>query len=159
MISGNKKLLITSYFLLLTLLVAACGRRGDPILIAPPEETSVKKDSGVDITSVKGIGLKEEDKAVEGEVNVVPLEPPTGLIALYTLRSIVLTWDEVINRNIKGYNVYRSSGDDYSLIGKTVTPAFTDKKVEPNKKYYYRITAVGVSESPISKEIEVLTNQ
>jgi len=58
---------------------------------------------------------------------------------------------------VKIYNIYRSSGGEYALIGKTGIPAFTDKNVERDKKYYYKVSTVAGSEGSLSKEIEVLT--
>ncbi len=142
----NKKLLLISYFLLL-IFIAACGRRGDPIAIAPYKE--VGKDSNTVLVK----GIKPEPTEV---VTILP-NVPTGLIAVYTQKSIVLTWDEIRGQEIKFYNVYRSEGKDFAVIGETVTSAFTDKNIEPSRKYYYRVTAVGEIEGPPSEEIEIVT--
>jgi hypothetical protein len=89
---------------------------------------------------------------------VIPPEAPKGLVGVYTQKSVVLTWDEVKGEDIKFYKVYRSEGDVFALIGESVTPAFTDRDVEPSRRYYYRVTAVAEVEGPPSKEIEILTN-
>lgn len=88
---------------------------------------------------------------------IVPLNAPAGFIALYTQNSVVLTWDEIQEQEVKFYRVYRSEDKDFVAIGETATPAFTDKNIEPSKKYYYRVTAVGKVESLPSKEIEIVT--
>ena len=117
-------------------------------LVVMDKNDRMGKDSN--IVLVKGV-KPETEKVLD-----LP-DVPTGLIAVYTQKSIVLTWDEVQTQEIKFYRVYRSEGKDFFIIGETVTPAFTDKDVKPSKKYYYRVTAVGKTESHPSKGIEILT--
>jgi hypothetical protein len=235
----NKKLLLTSYFLLLTFIVS-CGRRGDPVAIIPYKEVGVVKDlkasirdnniyltwgmpesfpekalkgfvifraevpEGVSVeececyfvslgfiapdkkrtfeyldkeairsrTHIYKLVVMDKDNRIGKYSNVVLVkgikpEPeevvvtspgaPTGLIAVFTRKNIVLTWDETHGQEIKFYRIYRSEGKDFIAIGESVTPAFTDKGIEPSKKYYYRVTAVGETEGDPSKEIEVVT--
>ncbi len=147
--------LLTSHFLLLTLLTA-CGRRGDPVLIKPLDEKAVQqvKDQ---TQKTKPETLPEQKSSEQQTIQVTPPDSPTGLVGVYTQQSIVLTWDEVAGQEIKLYRIYRLKGDGYILAGETVTPAFTDKTVEPNIKYYYKVSAVGVTEGPLSKEIQIIT--
>jgi hypothetical protein len=63
----------------------------------------------------------------------------------------------VTGQDIKYYKIYRSSGDGYTSIGKTDIPVFTDRNIEPNTEYRYRMSVAGESESPLSKEIKVKT--
>lgn len=248
----NKKLLLISCFFLLIFTIAACGRRGDPIAIAPYKEIGFVKDlktfikdaavyltwgmpddkdfpeeaingfiifradiaEGVPVeeckclfrsidfiepdstaSSLSGIISDEtfeylDKKTIKGqsyvykvvikdknnnmgkdsnlvlvrgikhdppEVVITPPEAPTGVIAVYTQKSIVLTWDEMRGKGIKFYKIYRSDGKGFVAIGKTPTSAFTDKNVASSGKYYYRVTAVSDVEGPPSKEIEVAT--
>jgi len=147
-------LLLTAYCLLLP---ASCGRRGDPVLIEPGKEKTVK--------SGKRGGSRHKDQQETSEeltvneqktIEVTTPEAPAGLIGIYTRTSIVITWNEISGNNIK-YKVYRSTGNGYLPLGETVTPAFTDKDVEPHKKYYYKVSAIGLNEGPLSKEIEITT--
>lgn len=255
----NKKLLLTPYFLLFTLAIVACGRRGDPVAIIPykveidsyrevgvvkdlkasrrdgnihlvwgmpegegftekalkgfvifraevPEGTTMEecrcsfrsldfmvpdsKSSGVlgadserifeyidkktaktqtyvykltvmdknssmgkdsNIVVVKAVQPKME------EVTTIPSKAPTGLNAVYTQKSIVITWEEINEQEIKFYRVYRSEGKGFFVVGETVTNAFTDEGIEPSKKYYYKVCAVGEKEGPFSREIEIVT--
>jgi hypothetical protein len=154
----NKRLL---YCLLLTaycfLLTTSCGRRGDPVLIEPRKEKTVEsnKQEGSQ-NSEKHETSTDIRKSEQGSVQVNTPDAPAGLIGLYTRTSIVLTWNEVAGQNIK-YRVYRSTGDGYIPAGETVTPAYTDRNVEPDKKYYYKVSAVGLNEGPLSKEIQIIT--
>lgn len=94
----------------------------------------------------------------ESEKSAAPPPPsPTGLIALYTQESVVLTWNEVRDQEIKLYKVHRSEGDTFAIIGEVTTPAFTDKNVAPSKKYFYMVTAVGDTDGPPSEIIEIVT--
>ena len=93
----------------------------------------------------------------EPEEEIVLPGAPTGLLAVYTQKSIVLTWDELKEQRIKFYRVYRSEGEYFLPIGESATPAFTDRNIGVSKKYYYRITAVADREGPPSQEIEVVT--
>lgn len=153
-------LLLTSCFLLLTSL-SACGRRGDPVAITPPalevagNETIAAKESA---GSGESAAVKKE-KAEIPEITLTAPNAPAGLVALYTGKSIILTWDEIRGQEIRSYNIYRSIGtaDDYELVGDTGMPAFTDKKVERKNRYFYRVTAVGPLESSPSTEINILT--
>ncbi len=145
--------LLSTFCFLLFILLIACGRRGDPVVIIPVEGMATEKvikDEKLPLTEMEDTGVSEGDETL-------PPKPPTGLVAVYTRKSIVLTWDEITNQDIKGYNIYRSTGDGYTFIGMTITPAFTDTNVKPNTSYLYRVTAVGKTEGLPSKEIEVLT--
>lgn len=150
-------LLLTSHFLLLTLL-AACGRRGDPVLVEPRDEGAVQR--GKDQSqkeSEKPETLPDQKSSEQQTIQAATPDTPTGLVGVYTGQSIVLTWDEAAGQDIKSYRIYRSTGDGYIPAGETVTPAFTDKNVGPNMKYYYKVSAVGVTEGLLSKEIQIIT--
>ncbi len=144
--------LLAAYCLLLT---ASCGRRGDPVLVKPRDEKADKKNKDEGLKDGPKQGTSTEQKKSE-QLTVTTPDAPAGLIGLYTRTSIVLTWNEVAGQNIK-YRVYRSTGDGYIPAGETVTPAFTDRDVEPNKNYYYKVGAVGLKEGPLSAEIHIIT--
>lgn len=134
-------------------LVAACGRRGDPVLIIPPDERSLERGAGKDYSDSP---LETGETAAE-ITKTVPLKPPGGLNAIFTQTAIVLSWDEMTGKDIRYYKVYRSSGDGYKSIGKTVTPAFTDKNIKMDTNYHYRVSALGETESPLSEPIKIQT--
>ena len=137
----------------------ACGRRGDPVPVLiyeekaveePVYENSIKADEVNDVPEEK-VETEKED------IRVVIYSPPTDLAAVYTGKSIVIMWKEVQGQHVRYYKVYRSIGKEYELIGDTVIPAFTDKKVKMNTKYYYKVSVVGTSESLQSEEIGIET--
>ncbi len=90
--------------------------------------------------------------------DMTPPGRPTGLTVIPGVGRIFLTWNENKEKDLAGYNVYRSvkSGRGYvritdKLIGRTT---YSDVTVKPGVEYYYTITAVDLSgnESPMSKE-------
>ena len=143
-------LLLLSCFLFV-ISFSACGRRGDPMLPSYDAETpdQQEEETGEPVIKSAPSDVKETE-------HVLPAAP-AGLFAVFTGKSIVLSWEDVLNQGVKMYNVYRSSGEAYDFIGHTVAPAFTDRDIKQGMKYYYKITAVGQSESPLSAEIVVLT--
>lgn len=151
-------LLLTSYFLFLTSLMA-CGRRGDPVVVMPSEREIVKKDMDEGREDQKNsespVMHKEIIETAETELTVP--DPPAGLAALYTQNGVILVWDEAESRGVRLYRIYRSNGDDYRLVGDSVSPVFTDRDVKQGMRYFYRVTAVGGLESLPSKEIYILT--
>jgi hypothetical protein len=151
-------LLLTACFLLLTC-VTACGRRTDPVLVPSYDEKILKEDTDKNKKGEKEAGetLIKEKAAGTEEPGVARPDAPSEVAAVYTGRSIVLVWKEVLKQGVTSYRVYRSSGEGYVLAGETVSPAFTDRDIAKDKKYFYKITAVGRSESPASEEITVAT--
>jgi hypothetical protein len=139
--------------------VTACGRRGDPVMIYPDSRTAVKKVEGEikEIDDKAGNVKSDMGHAVTENTGVVIPDAPGGLVAVYTNRRVVMTWDDNPGQDVKLYRIYRSTGDDYSLVGETVTPAFTDSNVEHHVRYYYRVTAVGEYESQPSEGIDIVT--
>ncbi|GAB4535452.1 MAG: fibronectin type III domain-containing protein [Thermodesulfovibrionia bacterium] len=151
-------LLLATCYLLLTLL--ACGRRGDPVAIIPTKGTITTEGQGREVIPSPDIGgekVPEPLHTPHQDVKIIIPPPPTGLKAVYTGEAVILTWDEIVDKDIEGYNIYRSSDNDFILIGKAITPAFTDRDVMPGKRYIYRVTAIYVDEGPPSQEITLVT--
>jgi fibronectin type 3 domain-containing protein len=129
----------------------SCGRRGDPVPISPIDETIIKGAG-------KEVNVGEESSISEDtDTEITQPDIPTGITALFTGKTVVITWDDISDQGVKLYRVYRSSGDEFILIGDTVAPAFTDVQIELNAEYHYRVTAVGHSESGTSEEIKIIT--
>lgn len=147
--------LLLASFCLLLISLSSCGRRGDPVAIMPQEEDIVT-DAGKEADKVEEEAQKEQ-VSEDAERDIIQPDRPKKLTALFTGVSVVLTWNEIIGQGVISYKVYRAEGNNYVLIGETATPAFTDRNIKLNTKYYYRVTATGKSESPPSEKIEVLT--
>ncbi|MBI4653921.1 MAG: hypothetical protein HY752_02880 [Nitrospirae bacterium] len=122
-------------------------------IVVMDKNKKLSKDSNIVLVGYEWI----EPKKFE----VYQPHAPHNINAIYTKKSVILTWDEVLDVEI--YRIYRAmdtggkGADIFILIGETVTPVFTDKDIESLKKYYYRITAMGDSESIPSGIIEVIT--
>jgi predicted small lipoprotein YifL len=149
-------LLASSFILLFSL--AACGRRADPVLLPSHDEETVSEDSPEQKEEeAEEETLIEEDIKEKERTEVSRPDAPAGLKALYTGRTIILAWEDVVKQGVTLYRIYRSSGNEYILAGETVTSAFTDRDIKKDIKYYYQVTAVGTSESLRSEEIMVST--
>jgi hypothetical protein len=84
---------------------------------------------------------------------------PAGLTAVPSTGSIELAWDAEADSDLAGYILYRASGDGAleRLAGPLPTPAYSDRKIEPGKKYRYAVSAVDRigNESEKSAPVEV----
>ena len=69
---------------------------------------------------------------------------PSGLTAIAGIKSIEVAWISVPAPDLKGYQVYRSTGESpFAKLGDTVTtPSLSDRAVEPGTRYRYRVTAI-----------------
>jgi hypothetical protein len=68
---------------------------------------------------------------------------PAGLAATAGLSSVELSWDPCHEPDLRGYYVYRASGDKFERAGELVTtPAYSDRAIESGKRYRYAISAV-----------------
>ena len=142
---------LLSAFFLLSMSLISCGRRGDPVPISPVNETIIK-DAGGEVNAGEAISISEST-----DTEITQPDIPTGITALFTGKIVIITWDDISDQGIKLYRVYRSSDDEFILIGDTVAPAFTDVQIKFNTEYHYRVTAVGHSESCTSEEIKIIT--
>jgi len=149
----TSRFVIIFFLTALFLLPAGCGRRGDPVL--PPsyeEQAAPEREEGTASPATGDIPVdREEEKVPE------PLKAPEGLTALYTGKSVVLTWNEIPDRRVAFYRVYRSSGDGYEAVAETATNAYTDRNVKEAAVYNYRVSAVGESEGPLSEALTIQT--
>jgi hypothetical protein len=148
---------VTLCMMVIVSLLASCGRRGDPVLPSsyeektPPAGEMESAPPGDREIPPAGTVRKETEKAPS------PPEAPQGLTAVFTGKSVVLTWNELRNQGVKFYRIYRSSGSGYEAVAETVTTAYTDRNVKETVEYYYRVSAVGASEGPLSEPIKVST--
>lgn len=157
--SGAIFLPALAFILIMSLI--SCGTRGDPVFVSPVEETFVKKgadDSG-ERAAKQDMIITEQGQVDSMEKMVSRPDAPKGLIAAYTGVAVVITWDEIIGQGVRMYRIYRMEEETNIIVGESVTPAFTDKSIEANRVYNYRISAVGISEGPTSEKITVFTEK
>ncbi|KPK02873.1 MAG: hypothetical protein AMK71_00790 [Nitrospira bacterium SG8_35_4] len=146
-------LLLTAYCLLLTVFLVSCGRRGDPVLLSPYEESESAEKSGASENENQAPGLNGTG---EDALTVVQPQAPEGLAAVFAGQKIILVWDEVAGQGVKSYRIYRSAGNGFSFIGEVVTPVFNDRGIESGTRYFYKVSAVGETESSGSDTVEVV---
>ncbi|MEO8027855.1 MAG: hypothetical protein ABI823_15330 [Bryobacteraceae bacterium] len=89
-----------------------------------------------------------------------PPAVPAGLAAITGPDSIELTWERNTEPDFRAYRIYRApEGGVFTQIAASVdTPNYSDKTVEPKKKYRYTVTSFDLkgNESRPSAEVEVL---
>jgi len=106
--------------------------------------------------------LKQSDMAISkpfAPVDVFAPAVPAGLTAEQGANSIDLSWERNTEPRFRGYNVYRSvDGAPFVKIATLITaPTFSDRPIEPGKRYRYTVSAVGVNdrESAQSSPFEI----
>ncbi len=97
--------------------------------------------------------------------DLTPPEPPQGITVVPGIGRVFLTWNENRERDLAGYQIYRSEKKGGtverltpSLIRRTT---FSDESVKPGATYYYSLTAVDQSgnESARSGEFKASTEK
>jgi len=80
----------------------------------------------------------------------LPPETPTGLTATGSEGSIALNWEAVTSEKVKYYSIYRKTAtSEFSIVGYSTVPEFTDDAVFQTEVYTYTVTATdfGLNES------------
>jgi hypothetical protein len=115
--------------------------------------------------------FKQGDQQAEGEDSqpyevtprdVFPPAAPQGLTALYTVGAVELVWTANTEPDLGGYTVYRrEEGKPFRPINKELlrVPIYRDSSIEPQRHYFYEVTAVDLSgnESKPSTEVQAVT--
>ena len=114
---------------------------------------------------VQTIAADNQWSLVSAEAAITPVDTfapaiPEGLAAVPTPQSIELSWTRNTETDFRGYNILRSTdGAPFEKIATLVeTPAYSDSKIEPGKKYRYTVSAVDLAgnESPPSALTEAI---
>lgn len=109
---------------------------------------------------IAGAGIMSSAASVQPMITT-----PVNVTAVSkSYNSIKITWEKVAGA--QKYEVYRSTSKNsgYAKIGTTKKTAYTDKKLETNKKYYYKVNAVygkytsGYSKVTNSKAVPAATS-
>ena len=112
-------------------------------------------------------GVRSFRVAVYVPPEVPPPAPPQGLKGRLSREksgqySVTLSWSRNRERDLAGYNVYRSttSGSGYQRINSSLisVPKYIDKQVVKGNTYYYVVTAVNTAggESGYSNQFRVI---
>lgn len=124
----------------------------------PAELATVETSEYVDGTSeygkayayyVQGVNGDAESDAASLPNPVTPVDTfapatPTNVTASTGIGAIELGWERAAERDFKEYRVYRSTDEGrFEKIAEGLEgPNYSDSKVEPGKRYRYRITAL-----------------
>lgn len=147
------------------------GRYSPSAVNKEPVRTTAYKDSPVEndvtyyyiVRSVDSPTLPWKESLDSGPAfatpkDMTPPAAPSGLTVVPGLGRIFLTWNEIPERDLAGYHVYRTqkSGRDYERLteGPILRSTFSDETALPGVIYYYAVTAIDKAgnESPRSKE-------
>jgi len=118
------------------------------------------------VRSVKDVDGSLIESINSGEIEAIPIDltppvPPKDLVAIPFDWGIELKWEKNKEPDVLGYYIYRrTDGESFTkrINNQIVTEVrYGDKKVSPNNKYYYSITALDNSpqrnESKPSEEV------
>jgi hypothetical protein len=102
----------------------------------------------------------ESQRSFEIEItpkDIFPPAVPTGLTAVASTGSIELVWDRNSEPDLAGYRVYRAEGPGgfQHLADTQEAPSFSDRKIEPGKKYRYAVSALDKSGNESAKSAPV----
>lgn len=89
-------------------------------------------------TGIAGAGIMSSAASAQPMITT----PVNVTAASRSYNSIKITWGKVTGA--QKYEVYRSTSKStgYTKIGTTTSTSYTDKNLETNKKYYYKVNAV-----------------
>ncbi len=130
---------------------------GELIYRASPYETMVTdKNLANGITyyyRIQSVGTTTpdvEERTFSLEVSATPADTippdvPTGLVGVYLGKTVNVFWNLIQTKDLVGFNIYRS--EDPTEAFRRINPqpilqsSYRDMAVEPNKRYYYYVTA------------------
>jgi hypothetical protein len=140
-----------------------------PAPIADADGTTYSDTSAAFDTAYRYFVQAIQDKAesqVSETAKITPIDTfppavPAGLTATAGSGSVELSWERNTESDFRGYRVYRApETGSFARIAENVdTPVYSDKTVEPNKKYRYAITSFDLkgNESQQSPPVEIVS--
>lgn len=99
---------------------------------------------------------------IDATVEFVAPGTPTNFVAKANAESVLLNWTASPDKDVAGYNIYRSetAGGTYTTIGRNITStSFVDNTTTINGTYFYKIKAVdkSLNFSAYSNEVSATT--
>lgn len=101
------------------------------------------------IQGTRRVGERDDDSEVSAVAEITPVdtfapEVPRGLSALLGVSSVELAWERNLEKDLRGYYVYRAAGDGaFERLSPVLeAPAYGDRKIEAGKTYRYAVTSV-----------------
>ena len=150
------------------------GRAGDQPLNAEPIKTSAYADTtaengeiyhyrvrAVDSPVPPGKESLDSDEVSAGPTDQTPPAAPSGVTVVPGVGRVFLTWNENKERDLAGYQVYRStkSGAQYERLTDAIIrrTTFSDETVRQGMTYFYAVTAVDKTGNESSRSPEQKT--
>jgi subtilisin len=102
------------------------------------------------LSTEQGYGLVDAAKAVGVDTDTTPPAKVTGLtVTTISCIQLDLAWDANAEGDLDNYNVYRSttSSSSYNLVASPTTNSYSDDGLTASKTYFYKVSAVNVSEN------------
>jgi fibronectin type 3 domain-containing protein len=100
---------------------------------------------------------RNSDQPSDG--NTIPPDAPTGLTATPSIGTITLDWNDNIDGDLYGYDIFRSttSGGQTTRLNlvRSKTSSYTDTNVAGTRTYYYVVTAVDTNFNSSVDSVEV----
>lgn len=91
----------------------------------------------------------QAESAISSAASITPRDEfppvvPAGLTVVVGAGTVELVWERNTEADLKGYRIYRSTGDGplERLADLVDTPTYSDKQIELGKKYKYAISAI-----------------
>jgi hypothetical protein len=101
---------------------------------------------------VQAISGELTQSELSERISITPMDTfppavPAGLTAVSSTNTIELAWERNTEPDFKGYNVYRSAeGGPLEKIASLIeAPTYSDRQIEPAKKYRYTVSAVDLT--------------
>ncbi|MBL8178452.1 MAG: hypothetical protein JNK48_27505 [Bryobacterales bacterium] len=141
---------------------AVAGESGEPAFTDHAAEFG--KPYLYRVTGFQQAGNRTAESEVSAELKVNIEDTfapavPTGLAGLIGVNSVELAWERNIDKDLRGYRVYRAVGEgQWERIAELVeAPAHGDRKVQAGTVYRYAVTSVDMlgNESAKSGEAKV----
>ncbi len=123
----------------------------DSVVFTPPYSYTLDSGSSVPAIVMNGAGADGNDSE--------PPSAPTGLTATAGYATVGLDWNNNIESDLAGYNVYRSStsGSGYSKLNSSLLSDsnYIDSNIPHDTTFYYVVTAVDTSSNNSNYSNEV----
>lgn len=142
----------------------------EAVLAAPVEkppyidrDTQYGRQYAYSVQTIQKVAQVEAESDISSPVSVTPQDTfapvvPSGLAGIAGTNSIQLSWDPNAEPDLKGYRVYRAAeGEQLQRLAEVDTPSYSDRAVQPGKKFRYAVSAVDQlgNESARSAPVEV----
>ena len=120
------------------------------LIASPPKPSFVDKDVQKDTTyyyKISAVAKYGNESLKSSDISIKTKKllalPPTDIRATPDEREIQISWKPAPGESsVSSYIIYREINGEYKEVGKVKNTSYTDKGLDPNTKYSYKITAL-----------------